>query len=414
MKSVLYDAEEKAPRRVWRAVSARLGSAAAAAAWWRWAVPAFVAAAIVAGLFLAGTFEKAVPGPGDIGILADNVNSGAELVPEAGTEPAAGELSTAELLSVESEAAALMSPSARYSSAPSVPVHDGGKSVGTTGESLTESVANGSVSKLLADAESSREAEDSRNAEDTRKAEEKTTDAEDNSDIAAQWARIEMEEHKRGAGDVRLRGMYAQGSLGGNDSNITYGGNGISRMAPGSGSVNAGISESGPSTYGVPFTAGLGVRVGVSDKLSFGTGIDYSLLTRTFNGSYNGNSADKYEGAISHSLQYIGIPVNAYYNVLKTRDDLMQVYAWGGAEAEYCLSNRYRLMGLNSTVIKDAAGGFQFSAALGMGLEFKLADKLGLYLDPSVRYYFHGNQPKSVRTDKPLMFNFNAGLRFDF
>ena len=40
------------------------------------------------------------------------------------------------------------------------------------------------------------------------------------------------------------------------------------------------------------------------------------------------------------------------------------------------------------------------------------ADSIGLYLDPSVRYYFHGNQPKSIRTDKPFMFNLDAGLRF--
>ncbi|MBR3075738.1 MAG: PorT family protein [Bacteroidales bacterium] len=420
MKSVLHDAREKAPRRVWRAVSARLDSAAPAVAWWRWAVPAFVAAAIVAGLFLAGTFEKAVQEPGDISILADNVNPGATTVPAEGRELEGEALSTADLLAAESEAASFIRQSAGYKSSPSIPAHGSGDTGEMPAENLAESIANGSVSVLLADAEVAREATDERNAEDALNAEtsgrpeDKTSDAEDNSGIAAQWARIEREEHMRGAGDIRLRGMYAQGSVGGNDSNITYGGNGISRMAPGSGSVNAGISESGPSTYGVPFTAGLGVRVGVNDKLSFGTGLDYSLLTRTFNGSYNGNSADKYEGAISHSLQYIGIPLNAYYNVLNTRDGLMQVYAWGGAEAEYCLSNRYRLLGLNSTLIKDTAGGFQFSAALGMGLEFKLADKLGLYLDPSVRYYFHGGQPKSVRTDKPLMFNFNAGLRFDF
>jgi hypothetical protein len=70
-------------------------------------------------------------------------------------------------------------------------------------------------------------------------------------------------------------------------------------------------------------------------------------------------------------------------------------------------------MSASPVVIPDKAGGFQFSAALGVGIEFKLSDKLGLYLDPSVRYYFHGNQPKSIRTDKPFMFTFDAGLRFD-
>jgi hypothetical protein len=39
---------------------------------------------------------------------------------------------------------------------------------------------------------------------------------------------------------------------------------------------------------------------------------------------------------------------------------------------------------------------------------------VGLYLDPGVNYYFPGNQPRSIRTDKPLLLNFDAGLRFNF
>ena len=54
----------------------------------------------------------------------------------------------------------------------------------------------------------------------------------------------------------------------------------------------------------------------------------------------------------------------------------------------------------------------QFSVGAGVGVEFRLSGKLGLYLDPGVRYYFPNSQPKSIRTDKPFMFNFDAGLRF--
>ena len=224
----------------------------------------------------------------------------------------------------------------------------------------------------------------------------------DNQDIAAQWARIMQEDNTR-ASAMQLRGLYARGGVGGNDSNISYGGNGISRMAPGAGSPDAGISESGPSTYGVPFTLGLGVRFRINDRLSLGTGLDYSMLTRSFKGTYTSPSADPFEGTIFHTVHYIGVPVNVYYNLLDTRDGLMNVYAWGGGSADYCVANGYKLMGAPASTVKDAAGGFQFSTALGLGLEFKLSDRLGLYLDPAVRYYFHSpGQPKSVRTDKPF------------
>lgn len=387
IKSVMQDAEEKAPRRVWRAVSSRLDSVAAAAAWWRWAVPAFAAAALVAGLFFSGIFDRRADAPGDIQILADSgQQSGlsvdalaqAEVLPEIIPElpapaarrvkkvPAAsGTLSEVDLPAEEDE----VSP-------------------------ITESTDSREITPSGKD-EAAQEVKDEKEAED----------------IAAQWARISNEGQHRTSG-LRIGSLYAQGGVGGNDSNISYGGNGISRMAPGAGSADAGISESGASTYGVPFTIGLGVSFPVSDKLSIGTGLDYSLLSRSFTGSYTGGG-ETYNGSIFHNVSYVGVPVNLYYKLLGTRDGLMDVYAWGGGSAEICVANNYRLVNAQSRLINDKAGAFQFSAALGVGIQFKVSDKLGIYLDPAVRYYFHGNQPKSVRTDKPFMFNFDAGLRFN-
>ena len=403
MKSVLQDAGEKVPGRVWRAVSSRLDSAAASAAlWWRWAVPAFVAAAVVAGLFLTGTFKPAGSPAGEVDILAQ-----ADVVPSADDNTSDTTSDMLAGLVAQDEVPAPYVPKSGFSA----PVRRSGSVLsGQTGEPAAEVLTAEDPLKE----ENSAEITTVEDKTEELKTEE-VKEAGFNTETAAQWARIQQEENRGRRAEVKLSGLYAQGSVGGNDSNLSYGGNGISRMAPGMGSAYAGISEAGQSTYGVPFTVGVGVRFHVLDKLSVGTGVDYSLLTRTFTGSYNGNSADRYEGSIYHSLQYVGVPVNVYYDLLKTSDNLINLYAWGGGEAEYCVSNRYRLMERSgSNVITDRAGGVQFSAALGLGMEFKLNDVLGLYADPSVRYYFHGNQPKSVRTDKPFMFNFDAGLRFNF
>ena len=387
IRSVMQDAEEKAPRRVWRAVSSRLDSVAAAAAWWRWAVPAFAAAALVAGLFFSGIFDRRADAPGDIQILAD-----------------AGQQSG---LSVDALAQAEVLPeiipelpapaSRRVQKAPAVS--------GTI--SRTDLPAEDA--EVLSVAEST-EPQDITPSEKDEVSQEVKNDKEAE-DIAAQWARISNEGQHRTSG-LKIGSLYAQGGVGGNDSNISYGGNGISRMAPGAGSADAGISETSASTYGVPFTIGLGVSFPVSEKLSIGTGLGYSLLTRSFTGSYTGGG-ETYNGSIFHNVSYVGVPVNAYYKLIGTRDGLMDVYAWGGGSAEICVANNYRLVNAQSRLINDKAGAFQFSAALGVGIQFKVSDKLGIYLDPAVRYYFHGNQPKSVRTDKPFMFNFDAGLRFN-
>ena len=60
----------------------------------------------------------------------------------------------------------------------------------------------------------------------------------------------------------------------------------------------------------------------------------------------------------------------------------------------------------------EQVGGMQLSAAFGLGAEFALTQHLGLYIDPSLRYYFDCDQPKSIRTAQPLTFGMEAGLRF--
>ena len=56
----------------------------------------------------------------------------------------------------------------------------------------------------------------------------------------------------------------------------------------------------------------------------------------------------------------------------------------------------------------------QFSVGAGLGVEFLLGQRVGLYIDPGVNYYFPCNQPRSIRTEKPLLLNFDVGLRFNF
>ena len=388
--STLQDAEEKAPRRVWRAVSARLDQAAAAAAWWRWAVPAFAMAALVAlGLFLTGTFNKTAPvAAGTDIIVAQNTDNSEELVPT-------------EQLPESPEEQAVLDSGLKTAAAT--------RRLAQAGSSAADNAAQAVSDQAESDGpvvSQTEEVADSPSADTVKDSQVSDQEA---AEAAEQWARIESED-ARVASRIKFSNLYAQGGVGGNDSNISYGGNGISRMAPGKGSPSAGITESSTSTYGVPFTIGLGARFNVAPKLSLGTGLEYSLLTRTFTGSYS----DSYTGSIAHNVQYVGIPVNVYYDLFSTRDNLLNLYAWGGGSAEVCVANSYKLLGSESApTIKDNAGSMQFSAALGLGFQFKLSDKLGLYVDPAVRYYFHGNQPKSIRTDKPLMFNMEAGLRFN-
>lgn len=178
-----------------------------------------------------------------------------------------------------------------------------------------------------------------------------------------------------------------------------------------------GITERSVSTYGIPLTFGIGANLPLNDKLSLGTGINWSLLSRSFTGIYtevdkNGNVVKSINSEINNDLHYIGIPLNLYYNILTNRN--LKFYAWGGGSAEKGVYNSFRIHNEpNDVFYTEKVKGLQWSAAAGVGLEFNINDFLGLYFDPSARYYFDCSQPASVRTQKSYMFNFEVGLRFN-
>lgn len=120
---------------------------------------------------------------------------------------------------------------------------------------------------------------------------------------------------KRNSGGVSL---YAQGAIGSNDPDYS-GRSSVSYLAPSSYN-SSGISENSTSTYGIPFTVGLGVRVYLLPRLSLGIGLDYSLLTRTFTGTYSeeGQSENSVSGEVRHTMQYIGVPVELFYDILRS------------------------------------------------------------------------------------------------
>ena len=175
-----------------------------------------------------------------------------------------------------------------------------------------------------------------------------------------------------------------------------------------------GIKETSTNTiYGIPVSAGIGVRIGFTPKWSLGAGINYTLLTRKFYGTYtmvgnDGGILKDISSDIRNSQHYIGIPVNAYYNIVN--QDKINFYTYAGGTVEKCLSDKYHVVNTEITH-SEKAKGVQLSANVGLGVEFMLGKHLGLYIDPSLRYYFECGQPKSIRTAQPLMLGFEMGFR---
>lgn len=183
-------------------------------------------------------------------------------------------------------------------------------------------------------------------------------------------------------------------------------------MAPGSGSTGIRELEEGNNRFGIPVSVGAGIKLGFTPKWSMSIGLNYSFLTRTFDGIYTEEGKNPVEYSdIRNSQHYVGIPVNVYYNIVQK--NFIDFYAYAGGAAELCVANKYTAddSGRNLYYRGDT-GSVQMSANIGIGVEFLLTDHLGLYIDPSLRYYFRNSKaPKSIRTVQPLMLGFEAGFR---
>lgn len=372
MRSILENGQEEVPAHVWEGVSAGLDAIARKkriALWWkRSAVAGAVAAAVAAVLFLN-------PSGNDMDIVPMAVESDMiAVVTEVPAEEAAAEAK----LTAKAEAKITAKHDVKIAAKPEV-----------TAEVKTAAAEE--AGNMLAEARPGRES--------GGKAEAIL--------FPESW-----DEEETGKRKIRTSLVLA-GLTGTNSAQQNAGKSLVKRPSLSNELMKTGIKEtSTQSTYGIPVSFGAGVKIGLSPKWSISAGVNYSMLSRTFYGDYTKVTEGVVESSISSDIRntqhYIGIPVNAYYNIMENEN--INFYVYAGGTAEKCITNKYSVLS-TSIVHKELPDGLQFSANAGIGVEFMLGKHLGLYVDPSLRYYFDCNQPKSIRTVQPLTLGFEMGLR---
>ncbi len=170
-------------------------------------------------------------------------------------------------------------------------------------------------------------------------------------------------------------------------------------------------------SFGLPVSAGIGLRYDISPRWGIGTGIVYTNLSRSFMASYaevGGDGAlvkNLYDTDVTNQQHYLGIPLNLFFNIVNTGNWNFHVRVDGMAEK--LVSNDFIIHDSEGDIrFNQPVDPFQLSAGAGLGVEFKFTPYLGIYLDPTIRYYFDCKQPRSIRTIQPLRMDFEAGLRF--
>lgn len=389
VRSMMIDAEEQVPSRVWSSVSSQIGKAGSpkvvALSWKRIAAGVAAAAAVVAGVFIFGK------------PTISQTNTETDMVAD---------------LSVDRKAVE------------AVPVFDAIPS----GEGSENLIAQSAPSNRGAAAQSA--ILPAYDAQSAMTEEETTVPAKQEAQMAA--GRTQRNEETSPEGPVSATDPFAQMAF--EDSqkperrgiSIKVGGD-VATNSDAKGVSHSRMSRPGDtrhsitqiskeSSYSVPVSFGLGVKVPVTGKWSVETGLSYSFLERTFTGVYreavDGGPDTVINTDIRSSLHYVGIPVNFTYDIVSSRKT--QFYAFAGGAVEKALVNKFRIPTDSDPIFyKESVTGIQASANAGIGVNFLITDHLGFYIDPSVKYYFDCKQPVSIRTQQRLMMNLELGFRFN-
>ena len=180
--------------------------------------------------------------------------------------------------------------------------------------------------------------------------------------------------------------------------------------------TETGVDEGTEFSFGLPFSAGLSLRYDFNPRWGVGTGIVYTNLSRSFTGNYHEVESgavvkDIDSDDITNLQHYIGVPVNVFFNIVNTGN--WNVHVRMDGMAEKLIDNHFLIHDTEGDLhFHQKTDGLQFSTGVGVGVEFKFSPNVGLYFDPTIRYYFDCNQPRSIRTIQPVRMDIEAGLRF--
>ena len=151
-----------------------------------------------------------------------------------------------------------------------------------------------------------------------------------------------------------------------------------------------------------PIRAGLSIAIPISERLSFETGLAYSYHTSDIERSVGGRVS---EG--TQRLHYIGIPLKSLYNIWISKN--ISFYVSGGTKVEKMIYGQQKIDGENHKITINP---LQWSINIGTGIEYKINNKVGIYAEPGVSYYFNNNSNvPTIYNDKPWNPELSFGIR---
>ena len=165
------------------------------------------------------------------------------------------------------------------------------------------------------------------------------------------------------------------------------------------------------SHHYMPIIFSLALKYKLNNRFGLETGLSYSRLRSDFEMGTNGNTINEQQ-----TIHYLGIPVKGLCNMYTGK--AWSLYGSLGVTTEIPVyspfNTNYYLHGVLQVTDKTTLHApWQWSVGTGLGLQYNLTPRIGLFAEPSLQYYIPtGSDIETYRTEHPFMFTLPLGIRF--
>lgn len=148
--------------------------------------------------------------------------------------------------------------------------------------------------------------------------------------------------------------------------------------------------------HAMPVSLNASVTCSFADRWMLTSGLRYTYLHSDM---INITDDEVYD----QDIHYLGIPVKLSWTFWKSHH--IKSYVSAGAAFEFPLYGHIAGKRLDAPC--------QWSAGLGIGIQYDITPHIGIYIEPEVnRYFDNGSEIQTIRSERPLTLTLPVGIRF--
>ena len=153
-----------------------------------------------------------------------------------------------------------------------------------------------------------------------------------------------------------------------------------------------------------PISFGLTISYPLTNRWTLSTGLVYTRLNSQFVNVLSGTLI-----TTDQRLDYLGVPLNVQYHVLKGKG--WKAYASAGAQIDWNIRAKRNTEGVDVNARNDHP---QWSLAGGIGVEYDIIPLVGIYAEPGLRYYLkNDSKVDNFFKDQPFNWTLQIGIRLN-